>query len=75
MFAPIPEYKSRRLCSENKALLLTQRWGGIFQSGGTVILGPLKQKSQGAYRSDGTWIHVLITSAFPAVIEGSVNKQ
>jgi len=34
MFAPVPEYKSRRLCSENKALLLTQRWGGIFQKWG-----------------------------------------
>ena len=31
MFAPVPKCKSRRLCSENKALLLTQRWGGIFQ--------------------------------------------
>jgi len=41
MFAPVPEYK-------NKALLLTQRLGGIFQKwGATVILGPRKQKSQG----------------------------
>jgi len=48
MFAPVPEYKSRRLCSENKALLLTQRWGGIFQKwGATVTLGPLKQKVRG----------------------------
>ena len=42
MFAPVPEYK-------NKALLLTQRLGGIFQKwGATVILGLLKQKSEGA---------------------------
>ena len=34
MFASVPEYKSRRICSENKALLLTQRWGGIFQKWG-----------------------------------------
>jgi len=34
--------------SENKALLLTERWGGIFQKlGGHGHIGPLKQKSQG----------------------------
>jgi len=35
--------------TENMALLLTQRWGGIFQKwGGRWHIGPLKQKSQGA---------------------------
>ena len=55
MFAPVPEYKSRHLCFENKALLLTQRWGDIFQKwGAAVILGPLKQKNQGARPPPGS---------------------
>ena len=48
MFAPVPEYKSRRLCSENKALLLTQRWGGIFQKwGARSYWAPQTKKSGG----------------------------
>ena len=34
--------------SENKALLLTQRWGGIFQKWGHGHIEPLQTKSQGA---------------------------
>ena len=49
IFAPVHEYKSRRLCSENRALLLTQRWGGIFQKwGARSYWAPQTKKSGGS---------------------------